>query len=177
MFGGNKGTVEPGRAATCPNARDDGGVEELRLAADDFVLGRIDSSRLPMAAAWALARGAGQPVAAGAGRPGQLQPRESADLFSSAMAELGHPLRPSTVVRWDRARRAAQALLAGERAAPDVAGEIAALLVRDGPIDLASRFEMVAVLWDDLPSHHAKLVSDAETAAKTLLAWESAPST
>jgi hypothetical protein len=147
-------------------------VEELKRAADDYVLGRLGAEELPMAAALALARGVDSPALRELAGLGRADVRDATDLFERVMTDLGHPLRSSQAVRWDRARQVAARLLDGTAAAPDAAWEIAALLYepdRGRWSDLAMRFEVLAVDWDDHPDHHPSITGRIEVAARALL--------
>jgi hypothetical protein len=64
-------------------------MRQLSWEADEYVLGRVDSSQLPMIAAQALARGIDSPALCELAGLGRAEVREAGDLFAIAMAELG----------------------------------------------------------------------------------------
>ncbi|WP_203912063.1 hypothetical protein [Rhizocola hellebori] len=146
-------------------------LTQLSWEADEYVLGRIDSSRLPMIAAQALARGTDSPALRELAGLGRAEVREARDLFVIAMAELGQPLREPEVVLWHRASQAAQGLLDGIRDAGDAIGEIAWLLCNaDGQHgELATDFEMLLIDWDESPAGRAGIAKDSEQACRRLL--------
>lgn len=148
----------------------------LLETADDFVLGRIRAEDLPMIAAEALTRGIDTTALCELAGLGRSEPRESTDLFTQVMIELGRPLRGRQVVLWDRARQIALDLLAGRRGAAEAVGELAAMLCDAGHLDehgdccdLATRFELLSVNWDDMPEERDRLDADIRTAAHELL--------
>jgi hypothetical protein len=131
-------------------------MKQLLWEADEYVLGRVDSSQLPMIAAHALTRGIDGPALCELAGLGRADVREAGDLFATAMAEFGQPLRDPEVVSWDRAAQTAQALLEGTREVGDAIGEIAWLLCKaqhrllDGRHnELATDFELLLIDWDE----------------------------
>jgi hypothetical protein len=152
------------------------GVRILLAAADGYVLQQVGAEALPTAAAQSLARGVDSPALCELAGLGRTETREAHDLFTQAMLELGHPLRDRRVVLWDRAGRVARAVLAGDVGAPEAAGEIAALLCATEHLDeqgrrcdLATRFELSSVDWDDTPVRRGEIAEEIRVAARDLL--------
>jgi hypothetical protein len=152
------------------------GVRILVAAADDYVLRRVGAEELPMIAAQALARGVDSPALCELAGLGRTEIREAHDMFTQTMLELGHPLRDRRVVLWDRAGRVARAVLAGDVGAPESADEIAALLyaaehldVQGRHCDMATRFELLSMDWDDMPEHREEIAEEIRVAARDVL--------
>jgi hypothetical protein len=159
-------------------------VEQFTRAVDDYILRRVDARDLPMIAAQALARGVDSPALRELAGLGRADARDAADLLTRALQELGRPLRGPQQVRWDRARRLAGDVVAGALSAADGAERIAALLCeadhRDDhgrACDLATRFEMLSLDWDDYPGQRPTIVEEIRAAAADLLCEEAAATT
>jgi hypothetical protein len=156
--------------------REDDLMEEIRRVADDYVLRRLCAEDLPMAAAQALTRGVDSPALRELAGLGRADVRDAVDLLGKAMAELGHPVRSPGAILRERAQLAAVRLLAGELAAPEAAGQIAALLCeadhldeRDSSSELATRFEVLSADWDDYPADQRAIADDIKAVARQLL--------
>ncbi|GIJ43735.1 hypothetical protein Val02_06210 [Virgisporangium aliadipatigenens] len=151
-------------------------MEDLGRAADDYILGLVGAEELPLAAAQALARGVDSPALRELAGLGRADVRDATDLFDRAMSELGRPLRAPRAVLWEQARQVAAGLLAGTATTPVAAGRIAALLCSADHLDergrsseLATRFEVLSVDWDDYPNDRPAIAEQIKAAAREVM--------
>lgn len=151
-------------------------MKQLSWEADEYVLGRVDSSALPMLAAQALARGVDSPALCELAGLGRADVQDAGDLFVAAMTELGQPLREPEVVLWDRAAQTAQSMLDSCHDIGHAIDEIAWLLCKadhklpDGRHnELATDFELLRIDWEESPARRPGSAIIAEQTCRRLL--------
>ncbi|MEU8899238.1 hypothetical protein [Nocardia sp. NPDC048505] len=156
-------------------------MQELRDAADRFAIMEVPAAELPMIAAHALARGADSPALrelAGLGRAED----GGIGLFRTALLELGvlgsaaadwPGDRPTMLLR--RVRHYAERLASGASETGDPVAAALIDLANLGPEwdarfgRQAHDFEILTVLWHDLPQDRESLGRDLQVAAAALL--------